>query len=93
MITDRGMEFLGEVNQCLVRGRVVHRTTSAYRPQANGLVESMNKHLVRALRAALEGHDLASWEGGLLDFVTSCRGFRHASTGKSPHKLVMGRPM
>lgn len=75
IVTDRGTEFLGEVNQCLTRGGIVHRTTSAYRPQTNGLVESTNKHLVRALRATMDGHDFASWEEGLLDFLTSYRGF------------------
>lgn len=92
-MTDRGTEFLGAVNEYLKRGRIIHRTTSAYRPQANGLVESMNKHLVRALRAAMDGHDLTTWEAGLTDFLTNYRGFRHSSTGRSPHELIMGQPM
>lgn len=32
IITNRGKEFLGPVNELLTRGRIVHRTTSAYRP-------------------------------------------------------------
>lgn len=93
IVTDRGKEFLGPVNEMLTRCRVIHRTTSAYRPQANGLVEQMNRYIVRSLSAALEGRDLDTWEEGLTDFLASYRGFRHASTGYSPHELVMRRPM
>lgn len=76
-----------------MRGRVVYRIIFVYRLQVNGLVESMNKYFVRVLRAVLEGYDLVLWEGGLLDFVISCRGFRYVFTGKSSYKLVMGRLM
>lgn len=46
VVSDQGREFLGEVNQLLVRGRVVHHTTSAYRAQANGMIEHLNGVMV-----------------------------------------------
>lgn len=93
LVTDQGREFLGEVNQVLTRGLIIHRTTSAYRAQASGLVEHLNGVLGRALAATLDKGDLRTWERGLVDFLTGYRGLRHLSTGKSPHQLLMGRPM
>lgn len=90
LITDQGREFLGEVNRLLTRGLVIHRTTSAYRPQANGLVDHLNGVTARA---TLSKGDVRTWEQGLLDFLTGYRGLRHSSTGKSPHQLLMLRPM
>lgn len=92
LITDQGREFLGEVNR-LTRGRVIHRTTSAYRAQANGMVEHVNSVTSKALAATIENGDIRSWEAGLRDFLTGYRGFRHSTTGKSPHQILMGRPM
>lgn len=93
LVTDQGRKFLGEVNQLLTRGRVIHRTTSAYRPQANGMIEHLNSLLGKALVATLANGDLRTWEAGLLDFLTGYQGFRHSSTGQSPHQMLMGRPM
>lgn len=57
IISDQGREFLGEVNQLLVRGRVVHHTTSAYGAQANGMIEHLNGVMGGALIPTLDkGH-------------------------------------
>lgn len=74
IVTDQGREFLGQVNQTLTKGLVIHRTTSAYRAQANGLVEHLNGVLGRSLAATLEQGDLHTWERGLRDFLTGYRG-------------------
>lgn len=71
LVFDQGREFLGEVNDLLTRGRVIHRTTSAYRAQANGMIEHLNGALGRALIATLEQEDRRTWERGLFDFLTS----------------------
>ena len=43
-ITDQGREFCNEVNDTLLkRSGTPHRITLAYHPQANGLVERMNR--------------------------------------------------
>lgn len=93
IVTDQGREFLGEVNLLLTHGLVIHRTTSAYRAQTNGLVEHLNGVLGRSLAATLEKGDLRTWEKGLRDFLVGYRGLKHASTGKSPHQILMFRPM
>lgn len=93
IISDQGREFLGEVNAILTKGRVIHRTTSAYRAQANGMIEHLNGALGRALVATLEKEDKRTWERGLSDFLIGYGGLRHASTGRSPHELLTARPM
>lgn len=93
LVTDQGREFLGEVNKLLTQGRVIYHTTSAYRAQANGMIEHLNSVTRRALVATLENGDIRTWEMGLLDFLTGYRGFRHSSIGQSPHQLLMGHPM
>ena len=63
--SDRGSQFTSElwtaVGQLL--GTQYHRTT-AYHPQANGLVEQFHRHLKSALRAKLHGSnwlDILPW--------------------------------
>lgn len=57
------------------------------------MVEHLNYVTSRALAAALENGDLRTWETGLLDFFMGYRGFRHSTMGKSPHQVLMSRPM
>lgn len=93
VISDQGREFLGEVNQLLQRGRVIHRITSAYRAQANGMIEHLNGVMGRALEASLEQGDIRTWERGLNDFLAGYRGLWHASTRKNPYQLLFAKPM
>lgn len=53
----------------------------------------MNRYTGRSLAASLDGRSLGCWEEGLVDFLSSYRGYRHASTGRSSYELVMGRLM
>lgn len=71
IVSDQGLgrEFLGEVNQVLLRGQVIHRTTSAYRAQANGMIEHLNGVMGRALLASLGKGDAHTWKRGLPDFL------------------------
>lgn len=72
---------------------MVHRTTSACRAQANGMIEHLNSVMGRALIAALEKGNVQTWENRLQDFLAGYRGLKHASTGKSPYQLLLSRPM
>ena len=56
--TDRGTQFTGSTWQCLCRTLgVKHVTTTAYHPQANGLVERFHRQLKAALRARSGGKE------------------------------------
>lgn len=81
------------MNQVLRRGRVIQRTTSAYRAQANGMIEHLNGVMGRPVVASLEHGDERTWERGLTDFLAGYRGLRHASTKKSPYQMLFAKPM
>lgn len=59
----------------------------------SGFVEHLNGVLGRSLAAMLEQGELHTWERGLRDFLMGYRGLCHASTGKSPHQMLMFRPV
>ena len=48
------MHFRGEVDTLLQRYGIEHHRSSAYRPQANGAIEAMNKNIKRILRKMIE---------------------------------------
>ena len=54
LISDRGVHFRGEVDTLLQRYGIEHHRSSAYRPQANGAIEAMNKNIKRILRKMIE---------------------------------------
>lgn len=56
MVSDRGSQFTANLWNSVAQslGTQLHRTT-AYHPQANGLVERFHRHLKSALRARLTG--------------------------------------
>jgi hypothetical protein len=58
LTSDRGVQFTSEVWQsmCFKLG-VQHNLTTAYHPQANGMVERFHRQLKASLRARLEGPD------------------------------------
>eukprot|EP00253_Pinus_taeda_P015077 PITA_15077 len=67
--------------------QVVHSTS--YYPQGNGLVESSNKSLVRAIKKLLEDNK-KSWDSELKFALCADRVTIKKSIGNSPFKLVYG---
>ena len=63
LTSDRGPQFTAEMwsRMCQVLG-IDHRQTTAYHPQANGLIERFHRQLKAALQARLVDGD---WEGQL----------------------------
>jgi len=56
--TDRGTQFTGSTWQCLCKTLGMrHITTTAYHPQANGMVEGFHRQLKEALRARSGGRE------------------------------------
>ncbi|XP_077513335.1 GATOR complex protein mio isoform X2 [Amblyomma americanum] len=91
LLSDRGSAFLSEVVEALLQERnVVHRTSSTYHPQTNGMVERFNRTLgdMLAMHVA-SGH--CNWDR-VLPFVTyTYNSAAQATTGFSPYFLLYGR--
>ena len=80
-INDQGRQFVNEVNFHLQRLTGIHqRVTSAYHPQANGLVERGNRTVQQVLLRALGEHH-NQWHRALNGVLFSMRTSRQASTG------------
>ena len=89
-INDQGREFVNSVSEELFRltGTNQH-ITSAYHPQANGLVERQNRTLKDCLVKCLM--DKSNWPSCLPSALFSYRTARHSSTKETPFKVVYGR--
>jgi transposase InsO family protein len=91
LTSDRGVRFslsvLGEL--CTTLG-VSHRLTTAYHPQANGLVERFHRQLKDALRARLDNHD---WTSHLPWVMLGLRGATKEDCGISSAEMVYGEAL
>lgn len=87
---DRGSQFQSHVFRSTLRllGTQVHSTT-AYHPQASGLLERWH----RPLKAALMCHDDASWTTSLPWVLLGLRAALKDDLGASTAELVYGEPL
>lgn len=83
-ISDQGGEFNGEVMKEYYRlTGTEHRVTSAYHPQANGLVERQNRCIEDVIRKTME--QKSDWLPLLDSVLFACRVSKHSSTGYTPY--------
>jgi hypothetical protein len=89
LTSDRGVQFCSEVWASLMsRLGVQHNLTTAYHPQANGMVERSHRQLKDALRARLAGAD---WLAHLPWVLLSLRATPKEDSAVSSAELVYGR--
>ena len=90
--SDLGRQFTSDIWRQMAQalGAELHYTT-AYHPQANGMVERFHRRLKEALRARLEGH--IDWPTHLPWVLMGLRATVVADTQASPAELVYGRPL
>ena len=92
IISDQGREFCNALNTKLFKlTGVDHRVTSAYHPQANGMVEKQNSATTSALKACIDEQE--DWLDCLDSIAMSFRGSQHCSTGKTPFEMMFGTQM
>jgi transposase InsO family protein len=89
--SDRGVQFTSSVwsGLCQKLG-INHKLTTAYHPQANGLVERFHRQLKEALRARLETGD---WYSQLPWVMMGLRADPKEDCGLSSAELVYGEPL
>ena len=90
LTSDRGTQFSGSVwrNMCQVLG-VSHSMTTAFHPQANGMVERFHRSLKNALRARCNG---TNWSGHLPWVLLGLRTVPK-DCGISCAEMVYGTPL
>ncbi|CAK9295464.1 unnamed protein product [Gordionus sp. m RMFG-2023] len=90
-INDQGREFVNEVSTNFHKlVGTMQRVTSAYHPQANGMVERVNRTIQNALLKCIENDQLVwtdALPGILFAYNTSC----HDSSKFTPFELMYGR--
>lgn len=91
MSSDRGPQFTSQLWTAISRllGTQIHHTT-AYHPQANGLVERFHRHLKSSLRARLTG---PGWIQELPWVLLGIRTSPKEDLGCSSAELVYGEPL
>ena len=88
--TDRGSQFTSEVwAQLLSTWGIRHNMTTAYHPEANGLVERLHRRLKESLMAIC-GDDQNSWFSRLPMALLSLRTTLKPDIKASPAELVYG---
>lgn len=91
IISDQGREFVNSVNDKLFQKfRTEHRVTTAYHPQANGLVERYNQTLQRSL-VKLVNDEQNNWDEFLDGVLFAYRTAVQKSTKKSPFEVMYCR--
>ena len=89
MTTDQGTEFRNRVNKELMKVFAIHRLTTAYHPQANGLDERINQTLVNSLAKFAQGNLLCDekLQGIIYAYNTAVQ----ESTKHIPFEAMFGR--
>ena len=89
--SDRGPQFTSQLWQDLSNflGTKLHRTT-AYHPQANGLMERFHRSMKASLKARCQS---PSWTSDLHWVMLGLRTMPKEDLGTSPAELVFGSPL
>lgn len=92
ILTDRGSNFTsGYVREFLKMMECRHITTTAYRPQVNGLCERMNGTITAALAKIARDHeDIHQWDKYVSSALLAARTMVNESTRFSPAMLLYG---
>lgn len=89
--SDQGSNFESNVFKELCELLQIDKTrTTSKRPQSNGMVERFNRTLTAMLTAYCEKNQRC-WDEYLPQVMMAYRASKHASTGKTPNKMMLGR--
>ena len=80
-----------EIKQFMLENGIDHHPVTPHYPQANGLVENINKPIMKAIRTPQVEH--RHWHHALYEFLMLYRATPHSSTKFSPSQLLFNRPI
>jgi transposase InsO family protein len=95
IITDNGSQFVSEaIKQVYKQWGIKHRAVSAYRPQANGIIERKHRQLKQIQRKLMRqgGMAIVEWDKVVQEAVRIMNGIPSDGLGGvSPNELLFGR--
>ena len=90
-IADRGSAFTSyQFGDFCARNNIRRTLISVRRPQANRLVERMNRVIVPQIRIYCERKDQGDWDAKMTMIRRNINAGKNRSTGKTPFELVFG---
>ena len=88
LISDQGTHFINRIIETLLKEFLIdHHQTSAYHPQANGVVESFNKTLTKGL-TKICNIDKNDRDDKILALLWAYKTTYKRETNQTPFKLV-----
>ena len=93
LTSDNGPQFVSHEFVQFLQGRgIVHRRSSVYNPQSNGVVERFNKNLTKLI-GNIKNFNAGSLQDSLNIYTQNYITTKHNSTGKSPSELIFTYPV
>ena len=89
--TDQGSAFDSKIFKQIMSQLGIKKTrTTPYHPQADGVVERMNRTLEAMLKATVQENQ-SDWDTQIPFVLSAYRSTVHSSTGFTPNDLLLGR--
>src|SRR6478735_5658475 len=90
IVTDNGKPFLSDLIRQVCRSYgIIHKTTTPYNPQSNGLIERFNRTLTSILQKRSD-EEKKDWDVYLPAALFAYRSIKQASTKQSPFFMTYG---
>jgi transposase InsO family protein len=90
LVSDNGKPFLSDLIRQVCRNySIIHKTTTPYNPQSNGLIERFNRTLGQILQRR-DDNEKKDWDQYLPAAIFAYRSMKQATTKQSPFFLLYG---